>query len=92
MRALTGLVLVTAATTAITTATVHADTNRDELWFGGGTRAPRPWPVVLHVVVERDLHLLAVAALRMLHLVQVRLHPLIPLDKPGFAVHRRLRR
>ncbi len=39
MRAMTGLVLTAAAATA--TATAHADTNRDELWFGGGTRALR---------------------------------------------------
>jgi hypothetical protein len=47
---------------------------------------------VFHIVVERDLHLLAVAALRMLHFVEVRLHPLVSLGKPCVAVHRRLRR
>src|SRR5437016_14138617 len=41
MRILTGLVLVTAAAATTATATAHADTNHDELWLGGGTRALR---------------------------------------------------
>jgi hypothetical protein len=40
MRFVHGL-LLTAATAAAATTTAHADTNRDELWFGGGTRALR---------------------------------------------------
>jgi hypothetical protein len=36
MRSLTGLLLLITAT-----ATAHADTNHDELWLGGGTRALR---------------------------------------------------
>ena len=39
MHALTGLFLVTAVVAA--TPTAHADTNHDELWLGGGTRALR---------------------------------------------------
>jgi hypothetical protein len=34
---------------------------------------------VLHIIVERDLQLLAVATLRMLHLVQLFLNPPVPL-------------
>lgn len=38
MRVLTGLLLATAAAAATT---AHADTNHDELWLGGGSRALR---------------------------------------------------
>jgi len=44
MRALLALLLITTATATtvtVTTTAAHADTNRDELWIGGGGRALR---------------------------------------------------